>query len=126
MVSDHLSDFVTRIRNGYSARNSSVEAPNTKLVMGVAKVLVEEGFLKDMKIEKNLLSVKLNYSNHQPAVTGILRVSKSGARIYSGISDLPKVLGGLGMCILSTPKGILSGKKAKKLNTGGEVLLKVW
>jgi small subunit ribosomal protein S8 len=126
MVNDHLSDFVTRIRNGYSARKLSVEIPDTKIVKGVAKVLAEEGYLAGVKTEGGKLLAQLKYENRQPVVTGILRVSKPGARIYSGITDLPRVLGGLGMNILSTPKGILGQKKARKINAGGEVLVKVW
>lgn len=126
MVNDHLSDFVTRIRNGYSAGKKSVEIPDTRIVKAVAKVLADEGYLVGIKSENQKYTAQLKYESRQPVITGILRVSKPGARIYSGISDLPRVLGGLGTYILSTPKGIISYKKAKKLNAGGEILLKVW
>ncbi len=126
MVNDWLSDFVVRIKNGYRSGAKSVETPATKMITGVAKVLVEEGYLKSVKTEKNILTAELKYDKKEPAITGIARVSKPGVRIYSGIKNLPRVLGGLGINILSTPKGILSEKKAKKLNTGGEVIAKVW
>lgn len=126
MVNDHLSDFVTRIRNGYKARKSSVEIPDTKIVKAVGKVLAEEGYLVGIKVDDKKLVAQLKYDNKEPVITGIYRVSKPGARIYSGVSDVPRVLGGAGISILSTPKGILANKKAKKLNAGGEILLKVW
>ena len=126
MVNDHLSDFVTRIRNGYLAGKKMVEIPNTKLIKAVAKVLTEEGYLAAIKTEEGKQVAQLKYVNRQPVITGISRVSKPGGRIYSGIGDLPRVLGGLGVNILSTPKGVVSERKAKKLNAGGEILLKVW
>lgn len=126
MVNDPLSDFLTRVRNGYKAHLEFVELPAIKMLGKVAEVLVEEGYLTSSKIENGKLRVELKYINHEPAVTGVARVSKPGARIYSGIKDLPRVLGGLGVHILSTPKGVVSEKKAKKLNTGGEVIAKIW
>ncbi len=126
MVTDLLSDFLTRIRNGYQAHLDYVEVRSSKLLSDVAKVLVEEEYLAKSSVEKGLLRVELKYSKKIPAITGIQRVSKSGARIYSGIKELPRVLGGLGTFVLSTPKGVISQKKAKKLNTGGEILLKIW
>lgn len=126
MVNDHLSDFVTRIRNGYRGKRKMIEVPDTKLVKAVAKVLSDEGYIGEIKKQDDKLWVVLKYESHQPVVTGISRISKPSARIYSGISDLPRVLGGVGMHILSTPQGVVSEKKAKKLNAGGEVLLKVW
>lgn len=126
MVNDLLSDFVTRIRNASASRLEYVEVPATRMLTAVAKVLTEEGYLAKSGVEKGKLRAELKYVGREPVITGILRVSKPGARIYSGIKDLPRVWGGLGINILSTPKGVVSEKKAKKLNTGGEVIAKVW
>jgi small subunit ribosomal protein S8 len=126
MVSDHLSDFVTRVRNGYQAKLETIEAPLTKSVEQVAKVLTEEGYLTAIKKQEGKLLITLKYVNKEPVITGIRRVSKPGARIYSSVKNFPKVFGGLGINILTTPKGILSEIKAKKLNTGGEIITQVW
>lgn len=126
MVTDRLSDFVTRIRNGYSAHLETIEVPTTKTVEKVAKVLVDEGYLEAVKKNEGKLLVTLKYNNREPVITGIKRVSKPGARIYTSVNNIPKVLGGLGINILTTPKGIISELKAKKLNTGGEVIAQVW
>jgi small subunit ribosomal protein S8 len=126
MVNDHLSDFITRIRNGYRASMSTMETTSTKTVEKVAKVLVEEGYLESLKKEGGKLHLTLKYKGKEPALTGITRVSKPGARIYSRIKRLPKVLGGWGISILTTPKGIMSSRQAKKLNTGGEIIAQVW
>jgi small subunit ribosomal protein S8 len=126
MVNDHLSDFVTRIRNGYRARMETLETPSTRAVEKVAKVLVDEGYLAAMIKEGDKLKLTLKYDGKEPALTGIRRVSKPGARIYTRIKSLPRVLGGWGITILTTPKGIISGRRAKKLNTGGEIIALVW
>ncbi len=126
MVSDRLSDFVTRVRNGYRAGLETIEVPLTKTVEKISQVLAEEGYLNGVKKEGNKLVLTLKYNGREPGITGIKRVSKPGARIYSGVKNFPKVLGGLGLNILTTPKGILSEIKAKKLNTGGEIIAQVW
>ncbi|TSC86785.1 MAG: small subunit ribosomal protein S8 [Microgenomates group bacterium Gr01-1014_16] len=126
MVNDHLSDFVTRIRNGYRAKLDEVDVPKTNLVQRVAEVLAELGYIEKVKAEDRTLKVGLKYKNKEPAMTGIRRVSKPGARIYSSVARIPKVLGGLGINILTTPKGVMSDKKARKLQTGGEIICRVW
>lgn len=126
MVNDHLSDFITRVRNGYRAQRPEVEMTMTKLNKAVGEVLVRSGYAEKVVTDGEKLKIVLKYKNKQAAVTGIQRVSKPGARIYKGAGELPRVLGGLGMNILSTPKGVLSGKQAKKLNVGGELLAQVW
>lgn len=126
MVNDHLSDFITRIRNGYKARAVALELPGTRLVRRVAEELSEAGFAGQVKEENGKLKVELKYKGKEAAITGIRRVSKPGARIYSGAVNLPKVLGGLGMNILTTPKGVMSEKKAKKAKVGGEIICQVW
>jgi small subunit ribosomal protein S8 len=129
MVADHLSDFVTRVRNGYRAKLLSIEVPNTRVVKEVAGVLVKTGYLEKAEInkdDKTSLSIGLKYENRKPAITGIRRVSKPGVRIYTGIKDIPKVWGHLGINILSTNKGVVSGKEARKLKAGGEIICQVW
>jgi small subunit ribosomal protein S8 len=126
MVNDQLSDFVTRIRNGYMAKKKRIEIPNVKIVSRVAEILIKSGYLLKLKTEENKLFAELKYEAKEPAMSGIERVSRPGARIYFGADRIPKVLGGLGMCVLSTPKGIMADKQAKKTNNGGEVILKIW
>jgi small subunit ribosomal protein S8 len=126
MVNDTLSDFVTRVRNGYMAGRESILVPATKTVFSVAQVLVKTGYLQNVERSGETMLVRLKYAGKSPAMTGITRVSKPGGRRYSSIKKLPRVWGGLGINILSTPKGIMDGKQAIKLNTGGEVLAQVW
>ncbi len=126
MVNDHLSDLISRIRNGYGAFQPEVEAPLNRLNKAVASVLAESGFAEKVEEKEKVLIITLKYKNKKPAITGIRRVSKPGGRIYKGVAELPRVLGGLGINILSTPKGVVSEKQAKKLRVGGEVLAQVW
>jgi len=126
MVNDHLSDLVARIRNGYMADLPLIRAPYTRAVYGVVCVLVEEGYLARAEKKENAVEITLKYKGKKPAILGIKRSSKPGARIYTSLKDMPKVWGGLGINILSTPKGIISSKQARKLNTGGEIVAQVW
>lgn len=135
MVNDHLSDFVTRIRNGYKARLVQILVPQTNIVLKVGDALVRTGYLEsvekgDVKAKKQkgpvMAIMKLKYNKKKPAVMGILRASKPGMRVYSGAKEIPSVWGRLGISILSTHKGILSSKEARKLNVGGEIICKVW
>lgn len=126
MVSDHLSDFVTRIRNGYMAGKKTVLVPNVKSLVKVAEVMVKSGYLGGIKKAEDGVLVELKYESKKPVVSGVQRVSRPGARIYSGVNDIPRVLGGIGMYILSTPKGVMNDKDAKKTKNGGELLLKIW
>jgi len=126
MVNDHLSDFVTRIRNGYMANRETIESRSTKLIVSFAEVLKTTGYIKDYSSEGSVITVTLKYVGSKPAIMGIARVSKPGARVYSAIKDVHSVLSGLGINILSTPKGVMSHKAAKKLGVGGEILARVW
>lgn len=126
MVNDHLSDFVARVRNGYMANRETIETRPTKLVVNFAEVLKTAGYIKDHSIEEQVMTVTLKYNGSKPAIMGIKRVSKPGARVYSAIKDVPGVLSGLGINILSTPKGVMSHKAARKLGVGGEILAQVW
>ncbi|HHB76768.1 MAG TPA: 30S ribosomal protein S8 [Desulfobulbus sp.] len=130
-MSDPLADMLTRIRNGVSARFESVEMPLSKLKVGVVKVLKEEGYITDYQIidqgVQGTLKVTLKYGpNNEQMITGIRKVSKPGLRQYKKSSDIPKVMSGLGVGILSTSSGVISDRQARKLNVGGELLCEVW
>lgn len=126
MVIDSLSDLVIRIKNGYRAGLRKVEMPHSRVKEAVAKVLASEGYVeKAEQLGKNL-TIKLKYDDKTPAMTDIRRVSRPGRRVYSGIKNLPRVWGALGISVLSTPKGIMSSRQARHLNVGGEVICQVW
>jgi len=130
-MTDPLADMLTRIRNGVMARFATVEMPLASLKVGVAKTLKNEGFIQDYQvIEQGIqgtLRLELKYGpNKERVVTGIRRVSKPGARRYSKAGDIPKVMSGLGIAILSTSRGILSDREARAHNVGGEILCEVW
>jgi len=126
MVNDHLSDMIARINNGYRSGAVVVEIPITKSVSEVLRVMSEEGFVGQVEKKGDKLVVTLKYKGKEPAIMGIKRVSKPGVRIYSGSSTQPRVWGGLGINILSTNLGVMSGKKAKKIKAGGEIICQVW
>jgi len=130
-MSDPLADMLTRIRNGVAARFESVEMPLSKLKVGVAKVLKEEGYITDYQViddgVQGTLKVFLKYGpNDEQVITGIRRISKPGLRQYKKSSDIPKVMSGLGVGILSTSKGIITDREARRINVGGELLCEVW
>ncbi|MEI6055022.1 MAG: 30S ribosomal protein S8 [Lentisphaerota bacterium] len=129
-MQDPLSDMLTRIRNAGMASLKEVTAPSSNLKMAVAAILKEEGFIADFAetcegVKKEIL-IKLKYHKKQPVIEGIRRISKPSCRIYCGSTQVPKVRNGLGLVILSTPKGVISGKKAAELNVGGEIICYVW
>lgn len=130
MQTDPLADFLTIIRNANKVSKAEIIAPYSRLKGDVADVLKKEGFIEDFELTKEgklpKLKVTLKSNQRQKAIRGIRRVSKPGIRIYVGAREIPKVLGGLGVSILSTPKGVMSGREAKKQNVGGEVLLYIW
>ena len=130
-MSDPLADMLTRIRNGVAARFDSVEMPLSKLKVGVVKVLKEEGYITDYQIidqgVQGILKVTLKYGpNNEQVITGIRRVSRPGLRQYKKSSNIPKVMSGLGVGILSTSRGVISDREARRLNVGGELLCEVW
>ncbi|MEO6045369.1 MAG: 30S ribosomal protein S8 [Tepidiformaceae bacterium] len=132
-VSDPVADMLTRIRNAVSSRHDSVLIPASKTKVAIAKVLKDEGFIKDFVVvaeegrPQPNLKVDLSYGGRrQTVLTGIQRVSKPGLRVYVQRREIPRVYGGLGIAILSTPKGIMSGQEARRQEVGGEVLCYVW
>ena len=129
-MQDPIADMLTRVRNAGAAGLKKIEMPSSKEKAAIAAVLKEEGYITDFAVledgAKRILTVTLKYYQGAPVIEGIQRVSKPSCRIHCTCKDIPKVLGGLGTVVLSTPNGILSGRKAKEANVGGEVLLYVW
>ena len=129
-MQDPIADMLTRLRNAGAAGLKKIEMPSSKEKAAIAAVLKEEGYITDFAVledgAKRILSVTLKYYQGQPVIEGIQRVSKPSCRIHCTCKEIPKVRGGLGTVVLSTPNGILSGRKAKAANCGGEVLLYVW
>ncbi len=131
MMTDPIADMLTRIRNASKAKHEKVDIPSSKLKVEIAKILKDEGYVKNVKLVKDrrqgVIRVYLKYTEDElPVIQGLKRVSRPGCRVYTGNATIPKVRAGLGTAILSTPKGIQTGKQAKKDNVGGEVLCHVW
>lgn len=130
MVTDPIADMLTRIRNAKTMRYKEVEIPSSKVKVEIAKILKNEGFINDYKIKKNnvqdIIVLSLKYNNKERVITGLKRISKPGLRVYAKADEIPRVLNGLGIAILSTSKGIMTGKDAKAANLGGEVLAYIW
>ena len=129
-VSDPVADMLTRIRNGFRARHQRVDMPSSKLKIEIARVLKEEGYISNYKVseekKKQSLRVFLRYApNGSSVITKIARVSKPGRRVYVGSGEVPKVLGGLGVNILTTPRGVMTGKSARHAKVGGEIICNV-
>ena len=129
-ITDPIADMLTRIRNAGSAKHETVDVPASKMKKAIAEILLEEGYIKDYTIEdenvQGSIKITLKYNGRESAISGLRRVSKPGLRVYAGAEELPKVLRGLGIAIVSTSKGIMTDKKARELNVGGEVLAFVW
>ena len=130
-VTDAIADMLTRIRNANSAKHDSVKIPASNMKKAIAQILVDEGYIKSFTVEEDgkqgIIEIQLKYGpNKSQVITGLRRVSKPGLRIYTNVEDMPKVMKGLGIAILSTPKGVMTDKDARKANVGGEVLAFVW
>ena len=130
-MTDVIADMLTRIRNGLNAKHETVEIPASNMKKAIANILVNEGYIKEAKFEEGNVQgkiiVTLKYgANNEKVISGLKRVSKPGLRIYVGADEIPQVLGGLGIAILSTSKGIMTDKEARKARQGGEVLAYVW
>jgi small subunit ribosomal protein S8 len=131
-TNDPIADMLTRIRNANTAKHDTVDIPASKMKIAIADILVDEGFIKKYDfvgegVDKALrVTLKYGADKNEKVITGLKRISKPGLRIYAGSEDLPKVLGGLGISIISTSQGVMTDKKARKLGIGGEVLAYVW
>ena len=129
VMTDPIADMLTRIRNANQMRNEIVTMPSSKIKVEIAKILKEEGYIAEYSVStdsKKVLSLQLKYNGAERIISGIKRISKPGLRVYAQANELPKVLNGLGIAIISTSAGVMCDKKARKLGTGGEVLAYVW
>ena len=130
-ITDPIADLLTRIRNANSSRHESVDVPASNMKKAITQILLDEGYIKDFQViedgKQGVIRITLKYSpNKEKVISGIKRVSKPGLRIYAGAAELPRVLKGLGIAIISTSNGIMTDKEARKQNIGGEVLAFVW
>ena len=130
-LTDPVADLLTRIRNAIGARQQKLDVPASKLKMEIARILKEEGYLSNFKVTEEeghkILRLYLKYgSNNDAAITNLARVSRPGCRVYVRHTAIPRVLGGLGINILTTPKGVMTGRAARKTGVGGEILCEVW
>ncbi|MDY3798618.1 MAG: 30S ribosomal protein S8 [Bacilli bacterium] len=126
-MTDPIADMLTRIRNANQMRNKEVSMPTSKMKVEIAKILENEGFIEGFNVKDNTLTLTLKYAeNKERVITGLKRISKPGLRVYAGASEIPKVLNGLGIAIISTPKGVMTDKLARKNNVGGEVIAYIW
>ena len=131
-MSDPIADMLTRIRNANTAKHDTVDVPSSRMKLAIADILLEEGYIKKYDIidegSFNTIHITLKYGadKNEKIISGIKRISKPGLRVYAGKEDLPKVLGGLGIAIISTNQGVVTDKKARELQVGGEVLAFVW
>jgi small subunit ribosomal protein S8 len=130
-ITDPIADLLTRVRNASSAKHDTVDVPASNMKKAISRILVDEGYIKGMQVtednKQGMIKLTLKYGEgRRPAISGLRRVSKPGLRIYSSCEDMPRVLKGLGIAIVSTPKGVMTDKQARKENVGGEVLAFVW
>ena len=131
-MTDPIADMLTRIRNAKTAKHDTVDVPSSKMKLAIAKILLDEGYIKSYELVENgkfndiRITLKYGASKNEKIISGLQRISKPGLRVYANKEELPKVLGGLGVAIISTNKGVITDKEARKLGVGGEVLCFVW
>ena len=131
-MTDPIADMLTRIRNANTAKHDTVDIPSSKMKLSIAKILLDEGYIKSYELVENgnfndiRVTLKYGASKNEKIISGLQRISKPGLRVYANKEELPKVLGGLGVAIISTNKGVITDKEARKLGVGGEVLCFVW
>ena len=129
-LTDPVADFLTRVRNAINARHQKVDVPLSKLKVEIARILKQEGYISEFEVDTQSkpaqIKVTMKFVNRTPALTGLKRMSKPGLRKYVGSDDIPRVLGGMGVAILSTSRGIITGREARKERVGGELLALIW
>ena len=130
-ITDTIADLLTRIRNANSAKHETVQIPASNMKKAICQILLDEGYIKNFSVEEDgkqgVITVTLKYrEGKQPVIQGLRRVSKPGLRIYSSVEDMPKVMKGLGIAVISTSKGVMTDREARKQNVGGEVLAFIW
>lgn len=131
VMTDPIADFLTRIRNGNMVMHAKIEAPSSKIKVAIAEILLEEGYIKNFEVvedgKQGIIRVYLKYgAKKEKVITGIKRISKPGLRVYVQKEEVPKVLGGLGIAIISTSQGVMTDKKARQAGLGGEVICYIW
>ena len=126
MMTDPIADMLTRIRNAHLALHKEVSVPSSKMKEAMASILKQEGYVEDVTVDDRNITIALKYVKGRPAITGLKRISKPGRRVYVGAHQIPRVQNGLGICILSTSRGVLDGMTAHADKTGGELLCEVW
>ncbi len=125
-MTDPIADMLTRIRNAHMALHKEVSVPRSKMKEALAGILKQEGYVEDVTVSDRDITIALKYVKGRPAITGLRRISKPGRRVYVGARQIPRVQNGLGICVLSTSKGVLDGSAASEQNSGGELLCEVW
>ena len=125
-MTDPIADMLTRIRNAHLALHKEVSVPRSKMKEAMATILKQEGYVEDVTVDERNITIALKYVKGRPAITGLKRISKPGRRVYVGAHQIPRVQNGLGICILSTSRGVLDGMTAQADKTGGELLCEVW
>ena len=129
-VTDTIADLLTRIRNAQAARHDTVEVPASNMKKAICQILVDEGYVKGFNVtedgKQGMITITLKYVGKQPVIKGLKRVSKPGLRIYSSAAELPKVMKGLGIAIISTSRGVMTDRDARKAGVGGEVIAYIW
>jgi small subunit ribosomal protein S8 len=130
-MSDPIADYLTRVRNAFIAKHSKVDIPSSNIIIEITRILMEEGYIKNYTIideeKRNIIRIYLKYGESQKStISGLKRISRPGLRRYTKANEIPRVLNGLGVAVISTPKGVLTGKKAREQNVGGEVICYIW
>ena len=126
MLTDPIADMLTRIRNAHLALHKEVSVPRSKMKEAMASILKQEGYVEDVTVDDRNITIALKYVKGRPAITGLKRISKPGRRVYVGAHQIPRVQNGLGICILSTSRGVLDGMTAHEKKVGGELLCEIW
>ena len=126
MMTDPIADMLTRIRNAHLALHKEVSVPRSKIKLVIAQILKDEGYVEDVAAEDADIKLTLKYSKGKPAILGLRKISKPGRRVYVGAGEIPSVQNGLGICIVSTSSGVLTGGAAREKNVGGELLCEIW
>ncbi|MCR5814845.1 MAG: 30S ribosomal protein S8 [Desulfovibrio sp.] len=126
MLTDPIADMLTRIRNAHSALHREVNIPKSRMKVALAGILKDEGYVEDMSVNDSTITITLKYDHGRPVISGLKRISTPGRRVYVGSNEIPKVQNGLGICILSTSKGVMDGTSASEKHVGGELLCEIW
>ena len=126
MLTDPIAGMLTRIRNAHSALHRDVKIPKSRMKVDLGRILKDEGYVEDMSVDDATITITLKYDHGRPVISGLKRISTPGRRVYVGSTEIPKVQNGLGICILSTSKGVMDGTTASEKHVGGELLCEIW